>query len=393
MQALKRPDTRLTHSGNEEPQLGRPVSPPIYRQSTLTFSTVQEFHAVHGTVHTYGRHGNPTTRAVERMLCDLEGGEGVVLTPSGVSAITTALLAVLSPGDHLLMTDAVYGPTRLFCDETLARFGVETTYYDPLIGSGIDSLMRPNTRAVFTESPASLTFEVQDIPAISAVAHEHGALVINDNSWGTPLHFRSFSHGVDISVHSASKYIGGHSDLVMGVVMTTDSLHSRVRSLYRELGLTVGADDASLALRGLRTLAVRLERHERNALALAQWLEKRPEVAEVLYPALSSSAGHGLWKRDFSGACGLFTIALRDRPIDAVAAMLDGLRMFSMGYSWGGFESLIMPVDLSTVRSATIRPASGALVRLHVGLENVEDLMEDLEKGFERLNMNCVLPS
>ncbi|MDN0084527.1 cystathionine beta-lyase [Crenobacter sp. SG2305] len=386
MQNLKvRPETLLTHSGREERKIGGTVNTPVYRASTLLFPTIDALHAVHGTLHTYGRHGNPTTRALESALCDLEGAYGAMLTPSGLSALTCALLATLKPGDHLLMTDSVYDPTRTFCDETLKRMGIETTYYDPLIGADIRALMRPNTRVVFVESPGSLTFEMQDIPAISQVAHEHGALVMLDNTWGTPIHFASFKHGVDVSIHAATKYIVGHSDVLMGVILTTEALYPRIRGFYRQLGLTVSADDAYLALRGLRTLSARLERHQHNARQVAEWLAAQPEVEKVLYPALSGAPGHAIWRRDFTGACGLFAIQLEPMPPQAIAAMLDGMKLFGMGFSWGGFESLILLTDPSKSRTAKPWQGKGPLVRLHIGLEHPEDLIADLDAGLNRL--------
>jgi cystathionine beta-lyase len=308
-----------------------------------------------------------------------------MLTPSGLCALTTALLATLKPGDHLLVTDSVYDPTRDFCDNTLKRFGIETTYYDPRIGARISELMRPNTRVVFAESPGSLTFEIQDIPAISEAAHANGALVILDNTWGTPVNFASFKHGVDISIHAATKYIVGHSDVLMGVIMTTEELFPKVRGFYKQLGLTVSSDDAYLALRGLRTLSTRLERHQRNAEKVALWLAEQPEVAQILYPTLPDSPGHDLWKRDFTGACGLFGVVFHSMPDNAINALLNDMKLFGMGFSWGGYESLILLTNPRAYRTATQWKADGPLVRLHIGLEHPEDLIADLEAGFQRL--------
>ncbi|MDN0076676.1 cystathionine beta-lyase [Crenobacter sp. SG2303] len=378
-------ETLLSHSGREPKKLGGTVNTPVYRASTLLFPTVEALQAVHGTLNTYGRHGNPTTRALEAALCELEGAFGAMLTPSGLSALTCALLAMLKPGDHLLMTDSVYDPTRAFCEGTLKRLGIETTYYDPKIGGGIRELMQPNTRVVFVESPGSLTFEVQDIPAISAVAHEYGAVVMLDNTWGTPIHFPSFKHGVDISIHAATKYIVGHSDVLMGVIMTSRALYPQVRGFYKQLGLSISADDAYLALRGLRTLSARLERHQRNAHQVAAWLAAQPEVEQVLYPALPGSPGYDIWRRDFTGACGLFAIQLQAMPASAVSAMLDGMQLFGMGYSWGGYESLILLTDPASCRTATSWHSKGPLIRIHVGLEHPDDLIADLHAGLERL--------
>ncbi|PCE32471.1 cystathionine beta-lyase [Burkholderia ubonensis] len=385
MTTLHSTDTVLAHEGRSHGQPGAPVNPPVYRQSTLLFHDTEALDTVRGTPLAYGRHGSPTTRALEKALARLEGAHAALLTPSGLSAITTALLAVLNPGDHLLMTDSVYDPTRSFCDETLARLGIETTFYDPLLGADIASLMRPNTRAVFTESPGSLSFEVQDTPAISRVAHRHGAVVLLDNTWGTPLNFRSFAHGVDVSIHAATKYIAGHSDVLMGAILATEALAPKITRCYRQLGMTVSGDDAYLALRGLRTLSVRLERHQRTAHALTAWLAQQPEVATLLYPARPDDPGHALWQRDFTGACGLFGVVLHPQAADAMRAMLDGMTCFGMGYSWGGFESLIIPASPARHRTATRWPWDGPLLRIHAGLEHPDDLIADLDAGFARL--------
>ncbi len=385
LNALHSTDTVLAHEGRAHSQPGAPVNPPVYRQSTLLFHSVEALKTASGTPLAYGRHGSPTTRALEQALARLEGAHRAMLTPSGLSAITTALLAVLNPGDHLLMTDSVYDPTRSFCTETLARLGIETTFYDPTVGTGIAALMRPNTRAVFVESPGSLTFEVQDIPAISRIAHQHDAIVLLDNTWATPLHFRSFEHGVDVSIHAATKYISGHSDVMMGAILTTEVLAPKIHRFYRQLGMSVSGDDAYLALRGLRTLSVRLERHQRNANALTAWFAKQPEVAEILSPARPGAAGHDLWRRDFTGACGLFGVVLHPQAEEAMRAMLDGMTCFGMGYSWGGFESLIIPANPARYRTATQWPWKGPLLRVHAGLEHPDDMIADLEAGFARL--------
>jgi cystathionine beta-lyase len=385
-------DTVLVHEGRAHNQLGAPVNPPVYRQSTLLFNSLEALKTASGTPNAYGRGGSPTTRALENALARLEGAHRAMLTPSGLSAITTSLLAVLGPGDHLLMTDSVYDPTRAFCAETLARLGIETTYYNPSIGSDIATLMRPNTRAVFVESPGSLTFEVQDIPAISRIAHRHGAIVLMDNTWATPLHFRSFEHGVDVSIHAATKYISGHSDLLMGVILTTEALFPKINRFYRQFGMTVSGDDAYLALRGLRTLSLRLERHQRNAHALTEWFAQQPEVAQILYPARPDSPGHALWKRDFTGASGLFGVVLNPQSDEAMRAMLDGMTCFGMGYSWGGFESLILRSNPASSRTATQWPWEGPLLRIHAGLEHPDDMIADLEAAFSRLRAAALTP-
>jgi cysteine-S-conjugate beta-lyase len=306
--------------------------------------------------------------------------------PSGLSAITSTLLSVLRAGDHLLVSDSIYRPSRTFCDGLLARFGVETSYFDPLAGAGIAALFRPNTAAVMVEAPGSQTFEMPDIPAISAVAHARGALVIDDNTWASPLYRRALEQGVDISMQAATKYIGGHSDVMFGTISANAETWPRILETTRELGVCAGPDDVFLAMRGLRTLSVRLAQHQRSALDIARWLATRPEVAGVLYPALESDPGHAIWKRDFTGASGLFSIILRPAPKQAVDALLNALTLFGMGYSWGGFESLIIPFDCDGYRTATQWAPGGPALRLHIGLENVEDLKADLELGFAAFN-------
>jgi cystathionine beta-lyase len=308
-----------------------------------------------------------------------------MLVPSGLAAITGPLYACLSAGDHLLMVDSAYGPTRNFCDKVLSRAGVETTYYDPLIGAGIERLMRPNTKVVFCESPGSLTFEVQDVPAIAAVAHARGAKVLLDNTWASPYLFPSFQRGVDVSIHAATKYIVGHSDVILGVVVTNEESYAQVRTTCADIGLCAGPDDAYLALRGLRTLSVRLERHQKNALEVARWLQQRPEVSRVLYPALPEDPGHAIWQRDFLGASGLFGVVLKPARKAQVDAFVDALRLFGIGASWGGFESLVQPTNPGRLRTATKWQAEGPTLRFHIGLEDPRDLIADLANGFARM--------
>ena len=333
----------------------------------------------------YGLLGTPTTFALEEALAAIEGGYRAMLMSSGLAAITAPLQACLKCGDHLLMVDTAYGPTRNFCERVLTRFGIATTYYDPLIGEDIARLMRPNTKVVYVESPGSLTFEVQDVPAIAAAAHEAGAKVLMDNTWASPYLFPSFARGVDVSIHAATKYIVGHSDVMLGAVVTTEEVYLKVRTMAADLGHCAAPDDAYYALRGLRTLGVRLERHERSALTVARWLQTRPEVSRVLYPALPEDPGHALWKRDFLGASGLFGVVLNPVPKAAVYAMIDELDLFGIGASWGGFESLILPTNPEHIRTATRWAAEGPTLRLHIGLEDPEDLIEDLERGFHQL--------
>ncbi len=377
-------ETRLAHAGREPSRHHGFVNTPIYRGSTVLFPTLASLEA-NAQDFTYGRLGTPTVRALEEAIAELEGGTRTLLTPSGLSAIATALLAFVSSGDEVLVSDSVYRPTRRFCDHVLKRLGVKTTYYDPLIGAGIETLLGAKTKVVFAESPGSQTFEVQDIPAIAEAAHEAGAVVIMDNTWATPLYFKPFSHGVDVSIQAATKYIVGHADAMLGAITASDKAARAVEKAHEDLGLCPGPEDAYLGLRGLRTLSVRLARHQQSALELARWLEGRPEVARVLHPALPSDRGHALWSRDFTGASGLFSIILKPTSHAALAAMLDGLSLFGMGYSWGGFESLILPFDPRDYRTATTWQAEGPAIRLHVGLEDVEDLKGDLEAGFARL--------
>jgi cystathionine beta-lyase len=377
-------DTRLAHAGRAPSRHHGFVNTPIYRGSTVLFPTVASLEA-NEQDFTYGRLGTPTVKALEETIAELEGGTRTLLTPSGLSAIAATLLAFVSAGDELLVSDSVYRPTRRFCDHVLKRLGVKTIYYDPLIGAGINNLLGSKTKLVFTESPGSQTFEVQDIPAIAKAAHEAGAIVVLDNTWATPLYFKPFDHGVDVSIQAATKYIVGHADAMLGAITANQKAAPIVEKAHDELGLCPGPEDVYLGLRGLRSLSVRLARHQQSGLELARWLEGRPEVARVLHPALPSDPGHVLWRRDFTGASGLFAIILRSASHAALAAMLDGFNLFGMGYSWGGFESLILPFDPNDYRTATKWQAQGPALRLHVGLEDVEDLQADLEAGFERL--------
>jgi len=369
------------------------VNMPVYRASTILFNSLAEFEAADNgkcAYPTYGRFGTPSTEALEMAIATLEGADYSIVTASGLSAIACSMLAFLNAGDHLLMVDSVYGPTRRLCDGEFKRLGIETTYYDPCIGAGIADLIRENTKVIFTEIVGSLSFEVQDIPAISAAAHARGVVVVSDNTWATPFYINPFELGVDVSVHSATKYIAGHSDLVMGVLSCRgDEHYKKLLRTFRNFGARASGDECYLALRGLRTMAVRLKQHAESGLRVANWLEKRPEVAEVLHPALPSFAGHDIWKRDFSGATSLFSIVLKDGySHDALAAMVDGLEHFGMGYSWGGFESLLITCHLDKIRTATKWERKGFVVRLHIGLENADDLIADLEAGFARLVAN-----
>ncbi|HYJ44872.1 MAG TPA: cystathionine beta-lyase [Xanthobacteraceae bacterium] len=380
--ALK-PATRLVVGGRDPAANHGFVNPPVHHVSTVLYPTAEDFLARRAR-YLYGRRGTPTSEALEDALRALEGPEcaGVALLPSGLAAISTALLAVLNAGDHLLVTDSVYQPTRKFCDGILKRYGVATTYYDPLIGGGIDALIQPNTRAVFVEAPGSLSFEIQDIPAIAAAAHAKGAAVLMDNTWATPLYFRAFDKGVDLSIQAATKYIGGHSDVMLGTVSANAATWARLADTVHALGLCVGPDDVYLGLRGLRTMGVRLAQHHQAGLKVARWLRERPEIAFVLHPALDSCPGHVLWRRDFSGASGLFSVVFKPVAQTAVNAFLDELSLFGIGASWGGFESLAIPFDCAPIRTATKWAPGGPTVRIHIGLEDIDDLIGDLERGF-----------
>ena len=380
--ALK-PATRLVVGGRDPAANHGFVNPPVHHVSTVLYPTAEDFLARRAR-YLYGRRGTPTSEALEDALRALEGPDcaGVALLPSGLAAISTALLAVLKAGDHLLVTDSVYQPTRKFCDGMLKRYGVTTTYYDPLIGGAIAALIQPNTRAVFVEAPGSLSFEIQDVPAIAAAAHAKGAVVLMDNTWATSLYFRAFEKGVDLSIQAATKYIGGHSDVMLGTVSANKATWERLADTVHALGLCVGPDDVYLGLRGLRTMGVRLAHHHQAGMKVARWLAERPEIACVLHPALESCPGHALWRRDFSGASGLFSIVFKPVAQTAVNAFLNELTLFGIGASWGGFESLAIPFDCAPIRTATKWAPGGPTVRIHIGLEEIDDLIGDLQRGF-----------
>ncbi len=376
-------ETRLVVSGRDTKAQKGFVNPPVVRGSTVLYPTASDLHAHRGEFQ-YGRLGTPTTRALQDALMALEGPQcaGVGLVPSGLAAISTALLSVLKAGDHILVSDSAYRPTRNFCNGFLARYGVEATYFDPLIGADVAKHFRSNTRVVMVEAPGSQSFEMPDIPAIAAVAHARGALVIDDNTWATPLFRRALEQGVDISIQAATKYIGGHSDIMFGTISANAKAWPALAETIRLLGVCAGPDDVFLALRGLRTLAVRLAHHQQAAIEMAQWLAARPEVAKVLHPALPDDPGHAIWKRDFNGSSGLFSVVLKPASQKAVDALLDTVTLFGMGYSWGGYESLIIPFDCAEYRTATTWAPGGPTLRLHIGLESVDDLKTDLDRGF-----------
>ncbi|HVY57308.1 MAG TPA: cystathionine beta-lyase [Xanthobacteraceae bacterium] len=380
------PETRLVTGGRDPFAHYGFVNPPVYHASTVLFRTAEDYLAHRGRYH-YGRRGTPISEALSDAVRELEGPKcaGVALLPSGLAAISAALLALLRSGDDLLVTDNAYRPTRQFCDTILARYGITTRYYDPLIGADISALIRPNTRVIFVESPGSLSFEVQDVPAIAEAAHARGALVVMDNTWASPLYFRAFDKGVDVSVQAGTKYIGGHSDVMLGTISANAATWPQVKEMVGSLGLCVGPDDMYLGLRGLRTMGVRLARHYESGLAVARWLAQRPEVARVLHPALEQDPGHALWRRDFSGASGLFAIVLKPVREKALHAFLNALTLFGMGASWGGYESLAIPFDCASFRTATTWAPGGPTIRFHIGLESVPDLLADLERGFAAL--------
>jgi cysteine-S-conjugate beta-lyase len=384
-----KPATHVVEAGRRKEWTKGIVNPPVWRASTILYDSVADLGRGAATNEDgklfYGRRGTPTQWSLAEALTEMEpGAEGTMLFPSGVAAVTTALLSVLSPGDELLMTDSAYDPTRSFCDGFLARYGVITRYYDPLIGSGIDALIRPATRAIFMESPGSLTFEVQDVPAIVAVAKAHGLVTLADNTWATSMLFTPLLHGVDLSILACTKYIVGHSDVMAGAVTANAATWPTLRHCAQQLGQYLSPDDAWLASRGLRTLDVRMERHQASALKIAHWLKAWPEVARVLHPALPDCPGHEVWTRDFAGSSGLFSFVLKGGSDTARAALIDGLAHFGIGFSWGGFESLAIPVNPAKHRSATVWQAEGPVVRLQIGLEDTGDLIADLAEGLKR---------
>jgi cystathionine beta-lyase len=383
-----KPGTRLVTAGRRKEWTQGIVNPPVWRASTMLFDSVADLRAASKRPNDglyYGRRGTPTQWALSDALTQMEpGAAGTMLYPSGVAAITTALLSVLSPGDQLLMVDSAYEPSRAFCDNVLKRMGIETVYYDPQAGAGVAELFTDRTRAIFLESPGSLTFEVQDIPAICAVAKARGIVTLLDNTWATPLLFAAIGHGVDISILACTKYIVGHSDVMMGSATANGACFEQLRRTTHSLGHCVSPDDAYLATRGLRTLGVRMKAHEEGALKVARWLKAHPQVARVLHPAFPDCPGHALWQRDFTGSSGLFSVVMAQGDDVARAALIDGLHHFGIGFSWGGYESLVLPVDPAPIRSATSWAAQGPMIRLQIGLEDPDDLITDLGEGLER---------
>jgi cystathionine beta-lyase len=378
-------DTLLIHTGRDPARYQGMVNTPVFRTSTVIYPDLATYEKRGGDDYKkvrYGLTGTPTTFAFEEAVAKMEGGYAAVALSSGLAAIAAALCAFLKAGDHVLVTDSTYAPTRTFCNDRLKSFGVETEYYDPLIGAGIERLIRPNTRAVFCEAPGSLTFEMQDIPAIAQVAHARGIPVLADTTWGTPYYFRSFERGVDVSIHAGTKYISGHSDVMMGLIVTNERYWLQVRKTVANYGYGVSPDDCYLALRGFRTIGVRMRQQMANALKVARWLESRADVKRVLYPALENDPGHQIWKRDFDGAASLFSFVLIPVSDQAIAAFVDTLELFGIGSSWGGFESLIQVARPERVRSATTWDPGGPTIRVHIGLEDPDDIIADLEAAF-----------
>lgn len=383
--------TRVVHEGRRPADFQGVVNTPVFRASTVLSSTVAEWNhkkkvrAQEQPGTYYGRHGTPTTHTFQDAMAALEGGARTLVFPSGLAACACAILAFVQTGDHVLISDSAYDPTRRLAAGVLKRFGVTTTFYDPCVGAGIAELITPKTRLVYTESPGSHTFEVQDIDQLAEIAHKHGAVVAMDNTWATPLYFKPFEHGVDISVQAATKYIVGHSDAMLGTVTVTQALWPQLKSTAYDLGQIAGPDDCYLAARGLRTLAVRLRQHWENGMQLAEWIAHQPEVERVLHPALPSDPGHALWKRDFKGASGLFAVQLKPTAAQAFESLIDGLELYGIGASWGGFESLVLPINPADHRAVTTWKSDGPMFRVHAGLEDVNDLIADMHAGFQRL--------
>ncbi|MEO9496680.1 MAG: cystathionine beta-lyase [Vibrio splendidus] len=385
--------TKLITAGRDKKWTNGVVNPPVQRASTVVFNSVEEkrkatINRANKTLF-YGRRGTNTHFAFQDAMVEVEGGAGCALYPCGTAAISNAILSFVETGDHILMVDTCYEPTRDFCDTIMKKMGVETTYYEPTIGEGIQDFIKPNTKVLFTESPGSVTMEVQDIPTLARIAHEHDIIVMLDNTWAAGVNFSPFEFGVDISIQAATKYIVGHSDVMLGTAVANEKCWDQLREQSYLMGQCVSPDDAYLALRGIRTLDVRLRQHAESSLKVAKWLETRPEVDHVRHPALESCPGHEFFKRDFTGGNGLFSFVLKNSNTKATTALLDGMTHFSMGYSWGGFESLILanePNSFDSLRTVANPNFAGTLVRVHIGLEDVDDLIADLEAGLERYN-------
>lgn len=390
--------TLLVNAGRSKKWTNGVVNPPIQRASTVVFDSVAEKN--HATVNRanktlfYGRRGTHTHFAFQEAMVEIEGGVGCALFPCGAAAIANSILSFVQTGDHILMVDTCYEPTRDFCEKIMKKMGIETTYYPPTIGEGIRALIQPNTKVLFTESPGSITMEVQDIPTLARVAHEHDIIVMLDNTWAAGVNFSPFEHGVDISIQAATKYIVGHSDVMLGTAIANEKCWDQLREQSYLMGQCVSPDDAYLGLRGLRTLDVRLRQHAQNSLAIAHWLADQPEVDHVRHPALETCPGHEFYQRDFTGGNGLFSFVLKSSDAKATTALLDGMQHFSMGFSWGGFESLILanePKSFDNLRTVAHPHFAGTLIRVHIGLEDVDDLIADLKAGLERYSAQLAL--
>lgn len=375
--------TKLIAAGRPHQRYAHPVNPPVERASTILFPTYDDYLEGAKSIN-YGRLGTSSHRALEETVTALEGGHETRLAPSGLQACNASILAFVAAGDHILVTDAAYDPTRKFCEKFLKRFGVETTFYNPTADrEELSSLMRPNTKVVFAESPGSLTFEVQDLPALAEAAHAGDAVLIADNTWGAGYYCKPISLGADVSVQAGTKYLSGHSDCLIGAITSAnENVAKKIYYALLQLGANVSADDAYLTLRGMRTLSPRMQRHEENGLALAKWLSKRGEVSRVLHPAPKGAQGHSIWKRDFTGAAGLFSVVLKPVALPALKTFFNTLKLFGMGFSWGGYESLCVHVHPEQNRSATPWNDDGPVLRFHAGLEDIEDLKNDLDNAF-----------
>ena len=377
-------NTILTHCGNDPHEYHGFVNPPVVRASTVLFPDAGTM-ASENQKYTYGTHGTPTTDALCSAIDQLEGSAGTLLVPSGLAAVSVPLLAFLKQGDHVLFVDTIYHPTRRFANSMLKGFGIEVEYYPPHIGADIATLIRPNTRVVFTESPGSNTFEIQDIPAIVKAAHAHDIVVMMDNTWATPLYFKALDYGVDITIHAGTKYPSGHSDVLFGMISANEKHWKQLEDSYTALGMCVNSDDAYQILRGLRSMGLRLNHHQQSALTIARWLEQQPQVARVLHPALESHPDHALWKRDFKGASGVFSIVLASGGKEEAHKLLDSLKLFGLGYSWGGYESLAVHVNLGD-RTVAAHTYEGPVIRLQIGLEDTQDLINDLQQGLTTIS-------
>ncbi len=388
-------ETTLVTAGRDKKWTNGVVNPSVQRASTVVFNSVKEKNAAaierKGKTLFYGRRGTQTHFAFQDAMVEVEGGAGCALYPCGTAAISNAILSFVKTGDHILMVDACYEPTRDFCDVILKKMGVETTYYDPSIGEGIRELIQPNTTVLFTESPCSITMEVQDVPTLARIAHEQDIVVMLDNTWAAGVNFSPFDFDVDISIQAATKYIVGHSDVMLGTAVANERCWDQLQEQSYLMGQCVSPDDVYLAMRGLRTMGVRLKQHQESSLKVAHWLAQHPLVDHVRHPALPSCPGHEFYQRDFKGCNGLFSFVLKQSDTSATTALLDGMKHFSMGFSWGGFESLILanePSSFNSVRTVSNPNFSGTLIRVHIGLENVDELIADLEQGLERYSQH-----